>query len=122
MIKASDVVVCTEVLEHLDRPELLISLLAQQMSPNSTLLISVPGGPKSKFDKHISHRRHFDNKSLEELLKDSDFNKIDVCRLGFPGFNLYKISTIILGKTLVKTATSVDSNPITHCISQVSDD
>ena len=119
LIQASDVVVCTEVLEHLDRPELLMSSLAQQMSPKSTLLISVPGGPRSKFDKHIGHRRHFDNLALEELLKDSGFNKIDVYRSGFPGFNLYKISTIVLGKRLIKTAASVDSNPIAHCISRV---
>ena len=119
MIKSSNVIICTEVLEHLDHPELLMSSLAKKMSQNSTLLLSVPGGPRSKFDKHIGHRRHFDRKVLKKLLKDSGFSEIDVYSSGFPGFNLYKICTILMGKRLIKTAVSADSSPIAHYISRL---
>ena len=119
MIESSDVIICTEVLEHLDQPELLMSSLACRMGSNSTLLVSVPGGPMSKFDKHIGHRKHFDTKSLEHLLHKCGFTEIDVYRSGFPGFNFYKFCTIIMGKRLIESTVSADSNPIAESISRI---
>jgi 2-polyprenyl-3-methyl-5-hydroxy-6-metoxy-1,4-benzoquinol methylase len=119
IIDSSNVIICTEVLEHLDHPELLMSSLAKKMNQDSTLLISVPGGPRSKFDKHIGHRRHFDRTVLEKLLKDSSFGEIDVYSSGFPGFNFYKICTILMGKRLISAPVVQDSSKIMKLIAGI---
>lgn len=119
IIKSSDVIICTEVLEHLDQPEILMSSLAQTMGQKSTLLISVPGGPRSKFDIHIGHRKHFDHKMLELLLESCGFKQIDVYSSGFPGFNLYKICTIIMGKRLISTPVVPESGKLMKLIAGI---
>ena len=53
------VAICSEVLEHVDRPDVLLRHAADYLAPGSRLVITVPGGPRSAFDRHIGHRRHF---------------------------------------------------------------
>ncbi len=60
----ADFAVCSEVLEHLDDPVLFLKNSAALMSPGCKLIVTVPGGPMSAFDKHIGHRRHFSKLDL----------------------------------------------------------
>jgi len=115
----SDIVVCTEVLEHLDSPNLLLKSLSDKMGLNSSLVVSVPSGPVSEFDKHIGHRKHFTPESLRSLLEDSGFKVIDVYRSGFPGFNIYKVCTILMGKRLIKSTGSKDQNFMIRLVSNI---
>lgn len=107
VLSQSDVIVCTEVLEHLDEPELLLRSLADKVPRFSFLVLSVPGGPRSSFDRHIGHRRHFSKKRLENLLSDSGFTNIRVYRSGFPAFNIYKICVLMLGDRLIASSKEI---------------
>ncbi len=69
----------------------------------------MPAGPRSAFDKHIGHRRHFDRPSLEGVLTDAGLTGIHVEAAGFPVFNLYKLVVILRGKRLITDA--ADDNP-----------
>jgi 2-polyprenyl-3-methyl-5-hydroxy-6-metoxy-1,4-benzoquinol methylase len=93
--------VCSEVLEHVDRPDVLLRNARSYMAPGCHLVVTVPAGPRSAFDKHIGHRRHFTKHALADVLADSGFADVTVWAAGFPTFNLYKLLTILRGKKLI---------------------
>lgn len=96
--------VCSEVLEHLDDPGLLLRNSTAYMQPKCLLVVTVPGGPMSAFDKHIGHRRHFTPRSLSAVLEESGFVVESTARTGFPFHNLYRLLVILRGKKLIEDA------------------
>jgi SAM-dependent methyltransferase len=98
--------VCSEVLEHLDNPGLLLANASQYLAPGCALVVTVPGGPKSEFDLHIGHRQHFTPAQLGSLLEAQGFTVELTTTAGFPFFNLYRLIVILRGKSLI---TDVDS-------------
>jgi len=97
----ADVAVCSEVLEHVDDPELFIKLSRNYMAPSSTLIITVPGGPMSAFDKHIGHKQHFTYHGIKCILERAGYKNIKIQHIGFPFFNLYRMMVILRGKALI---------------------
>ena len=93
--------VCSEVLEHVDNPTELLRQAQRFMSQGCWLVVTVPGGPRSAFDRHIGHRRHYTRADVERSLHEAGFSDICVHRSGFPIFNLYKLIVIARGKRLV---------------------
>jgi len=93
--------VCSEVLEHVDRPDVLLRNAADYLAPGCRLVVTVPGGPRSAFDRHIGHRRHFTPRRLRRLLEEGRFEDITIRRAGFPFFDLYRLLIIARGKRLI---------------------
>lgn len=93
--------VCSEVLEHVDDPALLLRNAAQYLAPGSRVVVTVPGGPRSAFDRHIGHRQHFAPSGLRQLLERAGFEVESVARAGFPFFNLYRLAVIARGRRLI---------------------
>ena len=93
--------VCSEVLEHLDDPGLLLRNASEYLAPGCTLVVTVPGGPKSQFDLYIGHRRHYTPESLRGLLEASGFTVDLSTTAGFPFFNLYRLVVILRGRRLI---------------------
>jgi len=93
--------VCAEVLEHLDDPVLFLQRIADYLVPGCTLVVTVPGGPKSEFDRHIGHRQHFTPQMLRSLLGVGGFDVLVATTAGFPFFNLYRLVVILRGKRLI---------------------
>ena len=93
--------ICTEVLEHLEDPALLLQNARQYMAEGCRLVITVPGGPMSAFDKHIGHRKHWRPQEIEALMQQTGFNPERVSGAGFPFFNLYRCVVIMRGKKLI---------------------
>jgi len=102
LLNWATVAVCCEVLEHVDEPEKVLAHAARYLAPGARLFITVPGGPRSAFDRHIGHRRHFNKKSLDEVIRAAGLIPEKVCGTGFPFFNLYKMTVILRGKALIK--------------------
>jgi SAM-dependent methyltransferase len=98
---AATFAVCSEVLEHVDRPEVLLSNASDYLAPGCRLVVTVPGGPRSAFDRHIGHRRHFTAARLRRLLEEGGYENVSVCRAGFPFFDLYRLVVIARGKRLI---------------------
>ncbi len=98
---AQPLAVCSEVLEHVDQPEVLLRNAADYLAPGCRLVVTVPGGPRSAFDRHIGHRRHFTARRLRRLLEESGFEDVTVRRAGFPFFDLYRLLVIARGKRLI---------------------
>jgi SAM-dependent methyltransferase len=100
----ADVAVCSEVLEHVDRPELLLSNARALLAPGSRVVVTVPGGPMSSFDRYIGHRRHYTRPDLEGLLHGAGFTVERCDAEGFPVFNAYRLMVIARGRKLVEEA------------------
>lgn len=101
-------VTCSEVLEHLDTPASVLRAIAPYLAPGCKIVITVPAGPMSAFDKHIGHRRHFDRGRLAGLLEGAGYEDVDVHGAGFPFFNLYRLTVVARGNALIKDAGAQD--------------
>ena len=96
--------VCSEVLEHVDDPVRLLRNAKPYMAEGCRLVVTVPGGPRSAFDAHIGHRRHFTAADLHGVLTGAGFTVETTTGAGFPFFNLYRLMVILRGKRLVEDA------------------
>jgi SAM-dependent methyltransferase len=96
----ADAAVCSEVLEHVDAPTAFVREASAYLTAGARLIVTVPGGPMSAFDRHIGHRRHFTKRSLVHVLAASGFSVSRVLRAGFPFFNLYRSVVIARGERL----------------------
>src|SRR5262249_29372734 len=61
-----------------------------------------PGGPRSAFDVHIGHRRHYSAAELQGLFESAGYVTERVLGAGFPFFNLYKMVVLLRGERLVR--------------------
>lgn len=91
---------CSEVLEHVDDPAAFLRAASVYFAPGGRLVVTVPGGPMSAFDRVIGHRRHFTRESLAEVLRAAGFSAERTWRAGFPFFNLYRLLVILRGRRL----------------------
>ncbi len=94
--------VCSEVLEHVDDPISFLKRARPYLAPAAKLIITVPGGPMSAFDRHIGHRQHFDRRKIGRMLEQAGYSVQRVYRTGFPFFNLYRLLIIACGRRLAR--------------------
>ena len=98
--------VCSEVLEHVDEPERLMENARPYLAPGCLLVVTVPGGPMSAFDRHIGHRKHFRPAELRGVLERAGFEVVRATGAGFPFFNLYRLVVILRGRRLIADASA----------------
>ena len=104
-------VVCSEVLEHLDDPVAALRNVRPLLAPGCKVVITVPAGPMSAFDKHIGHRAHFSEARLRGALQSAGLEVADLRGAGFPFFNAYRLVVVARGESLIKDAAS-DGRPL----------
>jgi SAM-dependent methyltransferase len=80
-----DVVVCTEVLEHVGPWRELLARAGELLRPYGVLIVSVPRDPRqfSVLDRYAGHLRRFQDEELLAELRHG-YEQILVRRLGFP--------------------------------------
>lgn len=100
---------CSEVLEHVDQPHMLLRNAKKFLAPGCRLVVTVPGGRMSAFDSHIGHRQHFTPQTLADVLSAAGFEVELVTGAGFPFFNLYRSLIIRRGDRLIDDITGVDN-------------
>jgi 2-polyprenyl-3-methyl-5-hydroxy-6-metoxy-1,4-benzoquinol methylase len=93
--------VCSEVLEHVDEPVVVLRNVRACLAPGARLVITVPAGPMSAFDRYIGHRRHFTPKLLADLVAQAGLELETLNGAGFPFFNLYRLVVVARGKKLI---------------------
>ena len=94
--------VCSEVLEHVDDPVAFLRQAQPYLAPGAQLIVTVPGGPMSAFDRVIGHRQHFTRDSIRKVVEAAGFETTRVCLAGFPFFNLYRLTVIARGEKLAE--------------------
>lgn len=105
------IAICSEVLEHLDEPERLLRNVSPYLAPDCSLIVTVPGGPRTAFDRHIGHRRHYSATRLRTTLEASGLTVRSVFRAGFPFFNLYKLAVWARGHALIADIDRTEAQP-----------
>src|SRR5438445_2155740 len=93
--------VCSEVLEHLEQPADLLRNARAYLAPGCRVIVTVPGGPMSAFDRHIGHRKHYHPEDLRQVLECAGFRIERVSGAGYPFFNLYRRVVIARGSRLI---------------------
>ncbi len=93
--------VCSEVFEHVVDPAIVLANIVLCLKPGGRLVVTVPGGPMSAFDRHLGHRRHYTRDSLRDLLERTGLEVETAAASGFPTFNLFRLVIILRGKRLV---------------------
>src|SRR5688500_2193665 len=70
-----DTVLCVNVLEHLDRPDVAVQGFHRILQPGGKALILVPahGSLYSAMDKAIEHRQRYEGPDLRALVEDAGF-------------------------------------------------
>jgi len=101
--------VCSDVLEHLDDPSVLLRHAAAYMAPGCRFVVTVPGGWHSAFYRHIGHRRHYTPAQLCVLLEGAGFTVERAYAAGFPFFNLYRMLVTLRGPKLIAEAEGAPS-------------
>ena len=96
--------VCSEVLEHVDDPVEFLKRARTYLAAGARLIVTVPGGPMSAFDRHIGHRQHFDRRKICAMLEEAGYSVERTYRAGFPFFNLYRLLIVARGGRLVEDA------------------
>jgi cyclopropane fatty-acyl-phospholipid synthase-like methyltransferase len=99
--------VCSEVLEHLDDPGRFLRAINPYLVPGAYVIITVPSGPMSAFDRRIGHRQHFSVPQLRELMEKNGLSSCEVQRAGFPFHNLYRLTVIARGDRVAHDAREV---------------
>jgi SAM-dependent methyltransferase len=94
--------VCSEVLEHVDDPVAFLKRARTYLAPGARLIVTVPGGPMSAFDRHIGHRKHFDRRQIRSTLEQAGYSVERTYLAGFPFFNLYRLLVIARGRRLAQ--------------------
>lgn len=77
-----DVIICSDVLEHIKNDEKAFSELARVLKNGGTLLITVPYNSKNNQEtyKRYSHERAgYDFKNINNLAKELDLKIIEIC-------------------------------------------
>lgn len=85
-----DVVVATEVIEHLDDPEAAIKRLAHAITPGGHLLITCPTGKVWPTERHFGHVRHPRDADLVMWARRAGLDVEEVWSWGFPTYALTK--------------------------------
>jgi SAM-dependent methyltransferase len=102
---------CSEVLEHVDEPDALLASARRWLAPGALLVVTVPGGPMSAFDRHVGHRRHYTAPELTALLEAIGLSVLECGGAGFPFFNLYRRAVITRGERLVSDVDATSAVP-----------
>ncbi len=87
-----DLVICSEVLEHIDEHRLAASRLKSLLAPSGVAIVTVPGGHLTRFDVSIGHLRSYTPDSLVALLRGADLDVEHAFEWGFPFHSLYRLA------------------------------
>ncbi len=102
--------VCSETLENCADPDAVVRNLSATLKPGGRLLITVPGGPMTAYDRYLGQMRHYTVASLRELLTANGFEVERVNGIGFPFFNLYRLVVLMRGRKMIGDASSFQSS------------
>lgn len=98
-------IIVSEVLEHLDDPKPLLNSICKFLASEGRVVITVPAGPVSQFDRYIGHYRHYSKESLRTEIENGGLEIVSIHQIGFPIVNLVRIWCLFRGDKIIKDLT-----------------
>jgi 2-polyprenyl-3-methyl-5-hydroxy-6-metoxy-1,4-benzoquinol methylase len=93
-----DLVVLSEVLEHLEDEATSLRNLSALVADGGAVIVTVPGGEMSRFDVAIGHKRHYRPRRLAAALEAAGLRVERVFAWGFPFHNLYRTAVRVASR------------------------
>ncbi len=88
--RLADFAVSSEVLEHVDAPELYLRNILGSMEAGGMLVLTTQSGVIRATERHVGHVRHWEAAELAPLLRRTGFVDVRVWNEGFPFHDLSK--------------------------------
>lgn len=79
-----DAVTAVEVIEHVDRPDVLLANARALLAPGGFIVLSTQSGRVGETERRVGHRRHFTADDIASLLRGAGFRPERVWNAGFP--------------------------------------
>jgi hypothetical protein len=94
--EVADVVVCTEVIEHMEVYKPLLVSAAKALRPEGLFVLTTQGGKRRRHDiELLGHVRHYDMDQLQRDVEETGLKVETKAKCGFPVMNLQKIAASI---------------------------
>lgn len=90
LIGACDVVIASELIEHVSHPAQLLENARSLVRSGGRLLLSTQSGPVRETERRIGHQRHFTVAEMSQLLSETGWQPLRVYNSGFPFHDLSK--------------------------------
>ena len=91
-IGSFDLVVATEVIEHVSNDEIFMDNLRLLVKPGGYAVLTTQSGPRYRMDREIlGHLRHYQRSKLEAMFTTRGFRIVRSFNAGFPILTLQKI-------------------------------
>lgn len=85
-----DLVVCSEVTEHLENPFAAVSNLRRMTRPGGYLILTTPHGRVHLTEESVGHVKHPTRKELEAWLELAGFSVVRIRQWGWPAYLMLK--------------------------------
>lgn len=97
-----DVVVASEVIEHLDHPDVAVRHLAAATAPGGHVVITCPTGKVWATEKHFGHVRHPREADLAMWTRRAGLDIVELWSWGFPMYAFTKWATNVNAEAALK--------------------
>lgn len=97
-----DVVVCSEVIEHLDDQKSATMNLARMVAPGGRLLVTCPTGTMYATERHFGHVRHPKTEELGAWAREAGLDVVSLSNWGWPTYRLMKWATNVNAEWALK--------------------
>jgi ubiquinone/menaquinone biosynthesis C-methylase UbiE len=88
-----DIVICSEVLEHVPQYERVLESIQALLAPQGTAIVTVPGGTRYRFDDDLGHLRHFTLDQVRSFFPSASMKIVRSYCWGFPAMNLFRYTS-----------------------------
>jgi 2-polyprenyl-3-methyl-5-hydroxy-6-metoxy-1,4-benzoquinol methylase len=112
-----DLVVCSEVIEHLDAQSAAVGNLAGMVRPGGRLLLTCPTGRVFATERHFGHVRHPDPGELASWAGAAGLEVVSLWNWGWPTYRLLKWATNVDAEWALKRFAGGSYSPAAKLVS-----
>ncbi len=112
-----DLLICTEVIEHLDDRKAAFANLAAMMNPGGHLVVTCPTGHVYETERHFGHTSHPSVEEVRSLASGAGLTTLDIANWGFPLYRAMKWATNVNAEWAIKNFATGDYSPAQKAVS-----
>lgn len=107
LLSKFDVVLLSEVIEHVERDRDLLAAILLMLKPGGVLYLSTQSGRRYRMDRDVlGHLRHYRKQDLIVILREVGFDVVKASNSGFPMLSLQKLLVDVLFERITPSVTS----------------